>query len=424
MINKTGLSSAGLAAFVVGLFSPFTVPLVGEMPVGEIVLLLVLGWMALYVALEHRLPARVLSNPLLCWMLVCEGIALCGYVMADMAWHSTVRDEVRGWARMVFLGIDLLTLAYLFAEGGRPALVSLMWGGVVGGMIQPLIFRPLFGDYWKFGFGTPLSVAVLLLVPMVGCWPGVLLTLGLSGLHFALNFRSAGGLFLLLSVLLVMQRMPVRLRLACIPVGALLAAGALGFIAHRSATANRSHDLRSNISRAAMLKAAWHGIEAHPFIGNGSWLGRSGVIDDYLEIRYATAQEEHLGGIGHEGVSADEEQSYAIHSQILVALAEGGVLGGAFFIFYGVLLLLAVAYYAGFRSWSPYSALYLYLLLSALFNLCMSPFSGVHRVYIATASGLLLLIWNEYAGQRAGRLPSSLAPKWKVPPRMDGASYP
>ena len=201
-----------------------------------------------------------------------------------------------------------------------------------------------------------------------------------------------------------------------------MAAGALLFIAQRSAVANRAHDLRSNISRVAMLKAAWHGIEAHPLIGNGSWLGRSGVIDDFLEIRYTTAQEEHLGGIGHEVLTADEEQPYAIHSQILVALAEGGVLGGAFFLLYGVLLFLSIGYYAAFRAWSPYSALYLYLLLSAFFNLCMSPFSGVHRVYIATASALLLLIWNEYARDRARQPASALAPRWTRTRRAEGAS--
>ena len=409
-------SHACIAAFLVGLLSPYTVSLVGEMPVGEIVLLCVFVWMAAQVMLEHRLPGRLWSNPLLHWMLVCQGMALVGYVMSDFIWHSRTLDEIRGWARMVFLAIDLLALAYLFAEGGGRALLWLLWGEAVGGAIQPLFMRPLFGEYWKFGFGTPVSLAVLLLLPGVGFWFGLFLTVGMSALHFALNFRSMGGLFLVLAGFLVLQRMPLRMRAVCIPLTALLAVGALAWIANRSATANRSHDLRSDISRKAMLKAAWHGVEDHPFIGNGSWLGRSGVINDYLAIRYATAQEEHLGGIGHEEAPLDEAQSYAIHSQILVALAEGGILGGAFFLLYGTLLVASLAYYVLFRPWSRYSALYLFMLLLALFNLLMSPFSGVHRVYIATASGLLLLLWNEYSAQRRTVPVSDLAPKWKTPP--------
>ena len=290
------------AAFLVGLFSPYTVSLVGEMPVGELVLLGVLGWMATVFMLAHRLPGRMWSNPLLRWMLVCQGVALVGYVMSDFIWHSKTVDEVRGWARMVFLAIDLLTLAYLFTEGSGRALIWLLWGEAIGGSIQPLFMRPLFGDYWKFGFGLPVSLAVLLLLPGLGFWVSLAATLGLSALHFALNFRSLGGLFFVLSGLLVLQRMPLRWRAVCIPVTALLAVGALAWIANRSATANRSHDLRSDISRKAMLKAAWHGVEDHPFIGNGSWLGRSGVINDYpgdpLRDRAGGTPRRHRPGTG------------------------------------------------------------------------------------------------------------------------------
>ncbi len=413
-------SHARAAAFLVGLFSPFTVSLVGEMPVGELVLLAVLGWMAAVLVLDHRLPGRLLAHPLLRWMLVCQGIALVGYVTSDMVWHSRTVDELRGWARMVFLAIDLLTLAYLFTVGGGGALLWLLWGEAVGGMIYPLLFRPLFGDYWKFGFGLPVSLAVLLLLPGMGFWLSLGATLGLSVLHFALNFRSLGGLFFVLSGLLVLQRMPLRWRAVCIPLAAVLAAGSLAWIAQRSATANRSHDLRSDISRKAMLKAAWHGVEDHPFIGNGSWLGRSGVINDYLAIRYATAQDEHLGGIGQEYAPLDEAQSYTIHSQILVALAEGGVLGGAFFLLYGALIVASLGYHVVLRPWSPYSVVYLFLLLLALFNLLMSPFSGVHRVYIATACGLLLLLWNEYAARRTAAPVSTLAPRWGTPSAVHG----
>ncbi len=413
-------SHACAAAFLVGLFSPYTVSLVGEMPVGELVLLGVLGWMAAVVMLAHRLPGRMWNNPLLRWMLVCQGVALVGYVISDFLWHSKTVDEVRGWARMVFLAIDLLTLAYLFTEGSGRALIWLLWGEAVGGSIQPLFMRPLFGEYWKFGFGLPVSLAVILLLPGMGFWVSLAATLGLSALHFALNFRSLGGLFFVLSGLLVLQRMPLRWRAICIPVAALVAVGVLAWIANRSATANRSHDLRSDISRKAMLKAAWHGVEDHPFIGNGSWLGRSGVINDYLAIRYATAQEEHLGGIGQEQASLDDPQSYAIHSQILVALAEGGILGGAFFLLYGVLLVASLGYHVTLGVWTRYSALYLFMLLLALFNLAMSPFSGVHRVYIATAAGLLLLLWNEYSAQRSVVPVSKLAPKWRSPSAVHG----
>ena len=416
-MNRSSHPVLGLTLFLTGLLSPFTISLVGEMPAGELVLLMVLAWLALYFALEHHLPGHVLDNRLLRLMLLCEGIALLGYVISDTVWQSTVHDALRGWARMIFLGIDILALGYLFILGGQKSLIWLLWGEVVGGMILPCLHRPIFGDYWKFGFGGPVSLGLLLILPRLGFWPGQAALLGLSAVHFGLNFRSVGGLCLMVSVLMMLQRFPPRWRVIFLPVGGALAAGALVAITSWSASSNRSHDLRSDISRTAMLKTAWQSIKEHPFIGNGSWFGKSDVINNFLELRYDMAQEAHLGGIGREVIAADEEQPYAIHSQILVAIAEGGVLGGTFFILYGALLGAAMVYYIVFKAWSKHSGLYIYLLTNALFNLFMSPFSGVHRLYIATASCLLLLIWQEYCVGRPKQRVYDLRPQWGLPPR-------
>ena len=414
-MNKNAFPHITLAAFLTGLLSPFTVSLVGAMPAGEIVLLLVAAWMALYLLLEHHFPGHLLNNRMLRLLLISEGIALLGYMISDTVWQSTAHDTIRGWARMIFLGIDILTLWYLFAVGGQKPLVWLLWGEVIGGMIQPLIIRPIFGDYWKFGFGGPVTLAVMLVVSRLGFWPGQVALLGLSALHFAMNFRSVGSVCLLVAVLVTLQRFPLRWRLLFLPVGGALAALALAFITTRSASVNRSHDLRSDISRTAMLKTAWRSLKEHPFIGNGSWFGKSDVVNNFLELRYEMAVEAHLGGIGRESVASDEEQPYAIHSQILVAMAEGGILGGTFFVVYGVLLFAALIYCIVFKAWNAYSGLYLYLMVTALFNLFMSPFSGVHRVYIATASCLLLMIWQEYSARGRRQTVSGLRPRWELP---------
>ena len=414
-MNQNMIFNVRTAAFCAGFLSPFTVSLVGEMPLGEVVLLMVTAWLALYFALEHHLPAHLLDNRLLRLMLICEGIALMGYIISDTIWQSTAHDAIRGWARMIFLGIDIMTLGYLFVVGGQKSLFLLLWGEVIGGMILPLMGRPLFGDYWKFGFGTPITLGVLLIVSRLGFWPGQAALLGLSALHFMMNFRSVGGSCLLVSMLMVLQRFPPRWRMIILPMVCVLAADALWVISARSAQANSSHDQSSNISRTAMLIAAMHGIEQHPFIGNGSWFGKSDVTNEFLELRYNMAIEAHVGGIGRQVVASDEAQPYAIHSQILVAMAEGGILGGTFFIVYGVLLFAALVYYILFKRWAAHSGIYLYLLVDAFFNLFMSPFSGIHRVHIATASCLLLLIWQEYSERRVRRPARGLQPRWELP---------
>ena len=415
-MNPFPITKEKIAAFFVGLLSPFTVSLVGEMPVGEVVLLMVFGWMVVYLTIEHRWPGNLLRNRLLRWMLVCQGFALLGYVISDLCWGSSPLDMARGWARMAFLGIDLFTLGYLFLAGRKGTLIALQWGAVIGGMIPPLIARPLFGDYWKFGFGTPVCLAVLLLLPSVGFWLGEAALFGLCALNFLLNFRSLSATFLVVSVLLLVIKQPVVVRLFILPVFVLLTGMALVVFTELSGAANRNHDLRSDVSRTAMLEAAAHGFVEHPLMGNGSWFSRSDVINDFLERRFEKAQEIHLGGIARQAMATDEENPYAIHSQLLVALAEGGILGGAFFLLYGAALFWTTAHVVLFQRWTGFSALYLYVLINAFFNLLMSPFSGVHRVYIAVASGLVLVIWGEeYAGRQPKKHLSGLRPRWRLP---------
>ena len=89
-----------------------------------------------------------------------------------------------------------------------------------------------------------------------------------------------------------------------------------------------------------------------------------------------------------------------MHSQVLVSLAEGGILGGCFFLLYGVTLLWAIGYCILQRPLDRLSPVYLLTLASAFSNLLFSPFSGAHRVGIALAAGLVLLLAQERRGSR------------------------
>jgi hypothetical protein len=120
-------------------------------------------------------------------------------------------------------------------------------------------------------------------------------------------------------------------------------------------------------------------------------------MEDFFAIRYENSW---LDGIG----SYDEDEAVsiiALHSQILVALAEGGVLGGCFFIFYGVMILWALWYCVFVQPWHYCSALVVYFLLLKIWDLCMSPFSGAHRVMIGAGVGLILVLWRDSALRKA-----------------------
>jgi hypothetical protein len=89
-----------------------------------------------------------------------------------------------------------------------------------------------------------------------------------------------------------------------------------------------------------------------------------------------------------------------LHSQILVALAEGGLFGGAFFIVFGLGLAWSLAHTVLVRPWHRLAPMTILILLLAVWNLLFSPFSGAHRVHIATACGLILLLKTDAAGPR------------------------
>ena len=111
----------------------------------------------------------------------------------------------------------------------------------------------------------------------------------------------------------------------------------------------------------------------------------------FVEIRAENAKEAGVGGFGD-----DDGETMAIHSQVLVGLAEGGILGGCFFIAYGVFLVLVRC-----ATWGIDPAVgsvdddFLFVLLRGLLNLFFTPFSGAARVDIAATVAVVLYLGRE-----------------------------
>jgi hypothetical protein len=377
-----------------GFLTPFTVSVVGELPIGELVLIGTAAWALFCAVVNHALPGRLFHARYLRVLLVCQAVALLGYVIADWHWHSALRDIVRGWSRMIFLVIDIVAVTYLFGRS-RHNFLWFLAGLLTGEVARTLIFGSLFGDTWKFGFGVPVTYGVLFLASFAGPWAVILAALGLGALHFTMDFRSVGGLCIGLASLTLLQQLPRGLRPWALPFGL---AAALGLVAaiytHAQAAGDDHRASRSDIDRGAMVQAALEAVYASPFIGHGSWFSRSHVYDDFMQIRDDAAKEAGVGGFS--GPNEDPEDT-ALHSQILVALAEGGLLGGAFFIAFGVGIVRALGREALRERWQRVSPVRVLLLLFAGWNLLLSPFSGAHRVGIALAVGVMLLLQTEQA---------------------------
>ncbi len=385
-------SVSGAITLLAGIFTSFTVSLVGEMPVGELFLMMATGWIFVHCALKQTWPGPLLRRGLFWVLLVCQAIALGAYVASDFYRGSSTHDMLRGWARMVFLVIDITAVAYLFGRSPRNLLL-LIFGLQIGSAVQGLFFGALFGDLWKFGIGIPITYAAFALAGAAGPLATMIAGGVMCLVNFAMDFRSVGASCMLIAAFTVVQSLPRRLRAWVIPVGGVLALLAISLIysSSQKETGGERAD-RSNIERSAMMQAAAEAFMTSPLIGHGSWFSNTHVIDNFMMIRDASAKEANVGGFA--GLN-DDDDPVAIHSQILVTLAEGGIFGSTFFVLFLGAILWALYDQIMVQAWRPTSAVRLLVLIFALTNVFASPFSGAHRVYIALAAGLILLISAE-----------------------------
>ncbi len=386
---------SGISAVLAGFLTAFTVSVVGEMPVGEFVLIALAGWVAINLLVTKEWPCDLLRHKLLWILLGAQALGMCGYIFSDLYHGSSIRDIARGWGRMGFLWIDILAFGYLVGCSPR----NFYWyfiAQIAGDGVHTILDGALFGDWWKFGAGVPFTYLVLALSIRGGLWSTILVSAFAAVLHFAMDFRSFGGICLFAAALTGLRLFPRHLRLWVMPV--MLIAILAAFLIYPQIRASDAHrSTRSDVSRSSMIIAAWEGIRDHPLSGNGSWFSNTDVLQNFMLIRQERARIAHVGGFPEANERAG---TVAFHTQILVSIAEGGIFGGAFFIIFGALLVRALYRLTFSKLWHGHYAIISLFLVSALWNVGFSPFSGAQRVYIAAACGVLLLL--EVEGKRPG----------------------
>lgn len=384
--------AAALALFA-GFLTPFTMSLGGELPLGELVLGVVLAWALLIIAMAHAWPGPLWQDKVFLALLAAQFVALGAYVASDLYRGSLPHDMARGWARVIFLAADFAAIAYLAGCSARNFLILLV-GVQLGEVAKVFVEGALFGDYWKFGFALPVTVGVFLLARVGGLLLSAAAAAALGVLHFVLDFRSLGLICILVAAFVCVQAFPRSWRAWIAPLGlaGALAIGGVVYAHTTSADREGQRTSRSNVERTAMVQAALEAFRDSPLVGHGSWFSRTDVMDNFMIIREEGAQ---LAGVGGFAGANDEEEGVALHSQILVTLAEGGLFGAAFFIPYALGLVWALHNQVVVRPWSPAAPLRLFILSLALFNVFLSPFSGAHRVHIALAAVLIVIIHRE-----------------------------
>jgi len=372
---------------LVGALSAFTVPIVGLLPVGELVLMLVFPWVIFQLVSRRGWPTRMQQLSWYKLMLVFVGVMLAGYVISDLYRGTSNENLARGWARVGFLGIDLVAIAYLI-DGSWTRLRIFIFALYFANSLNGMLTNPIDDRWWEFGVGPSVTALVLFLCAGRAVYIQVGVALALGGLGMSLGARSLGGICLLTAVLFSLNRARGVLRPVAL-IGAACALAALLFAANAVILTNLEKT-NSNVERRSMIETAGEAFLDSPFIGQGSWFTATNMISRLEEHRAKLDPTFH-------GYSEDEARQISIHSQILVALAEAGILGGSFFIFYGALILKTIRTLT--RHSVPRRAFTLYFVINGLWNLCMSPFSGIARTEIVLAICACLLVILQRQGE-------------------------
>lgn len=381
------------ASFLCGVTTPIVIGIVGELYVGEL-LLIQLAFLMLLLNGTKSLP----ESRVFIFFLQLAVVMLLGYLLADIYRDARPAQFLRGWARIILLSLDIAALAIIAANDKR----NLWWfalGMALGGLCD-LAFReiPVYTTSgWKLGYG--MSFAVLM-----GC-ASCVLPIRIAALGFALlgvgnilmDYRILGAICIILAALIWLRSSRVnrlsgmlvwQLVLACLVAGGLII-GAL--TATQDDYAVRRQE--SNVGRGAALSVAAMAIAESPLIGYGSW-----PMDARLVNLYYNKVDEQMGKLERPRVRTNV---FLAHSQILQGWVEGGVLGVLFWFFYGYWLIRAGCYVAVRRPVDAFVPVFLFFLVYDLWHLMMSPFGGASRFMIAIGVAIICVCAGENRTTRA-----------------------
>lgn len=378
---------------LVGISTSFNFEAIGLVYYGEIAMAILGPWIVL-----HQWRAGTFWSPRLRLALAFLSVTMFGYILADLLNQTELDNVIRGGGRLFFIYTDIL---FLYAVCWRRPR-NLLWFclGMSIGDISVAQFSARPGYLWKFGYGVPVTLLLVLALACGGKWVrgwlGATALVGLAAVHMLLDFRSFSALCLALAMIFVQTRPPAaraRLQFFKIAMVALIGTMAIYYLYRNSGSVYDERHQDSSAYRKSGLLTALTAISESPLVGFGSWAHDP-------ELQWVFQQ-----SISDEGSRLSAQ--YEAHSQILQAWYEGGLLGTAFLVFLGFELTKANVYLLRRRHPDMLSLVYAFFVFLSSWDLLMSPFAGTLRLRIAITTTIILLLHRERAPIR-GRVHSSM----------------
>jgi hypothetical protein len=389
---------AGAACLVAGLLVPFSVHLVGELYLGEILLALLMPFLMV-------MRGREMFKPTMRPMLLLIGLWLLGEILSDIYRQSAMANWLRGDSNIIFFVLDLLALVALLGKSDFRKMLFIVALGI-GELAYSKLNPDAWGRLsWKFGYAP----AIVYLTLLAACYfykrrnyaVTVLLILAFAAVNVVMNFRSMV-LFMLIVIAMTVPVIPERVgRLQLLPpqgttarllVTAALALGAGGVAFGVVEFATRSgilgqeeqakNEKQSQSAGGLILGArpeilvCSRAILDSPIVGHGSWPHESRYTEMLADIqaKFGVQTDPDSSAETKEGV-------IPMHSSILGAWVSAGILGLFFWIYIIPLVVKALVRVAVLRP--PLAPFFAYVLLRFFWDIFFSPFAGNHRILAA-----------------------------------------
>lgn len=416
--------AADSLALVSAVATSFSIHVIGELLIGEMILVAFLPFLIL-------LRGKRLLRSYLKTIAALIGFWLFSQVVTDAYRGTEMLDRIRADALILFFSLDLLALIILLGRNPRRQILFLSGfglGSILATRIQPTLYAL---DYpWKFGY----SEGVMILVVLICCYfykrrryvvVGLLLVT-LMGINLIENYRSPV-LFLLVLIALILpvipeelgnlrllpkRKSPLRVAiLAAIALGAAGGASALvtmatsvGLIGQEAQTKNEEQAEAGGllIGGRPEIQVSSQAVWDSPILGHGAGVTESKYGQMLIDIQ-AQRSRRNLHFHGYIG-------TIPTHSHLMGAWVQAGVLGAVFWIYVMWLAIKAVVHVAINRpSLAP---IYEWLLLIFLWDIMFSPFAFTRRV---TESLVLVIIIDllEPVGKVRTRVSILTSRKWR-----------
>lgn len=346
-------------------------------------------------------------------MLVLLGLWLVGQIVTDLVRGSVPADYLRGWAKIVFFGLQLVAL-WLWLPRRRMYFVAFAMGlGVAAYFGVPEDF---IGYEWKFGhdrtlvyIGTSLLILATMAFPKVR-YSAPLVFLAMSLFLLLQAARSTFGVLFISAVVvaaaLLFGRFPALRQRLTGGMFMLLLLG--GTVVATGATTIYGYAVEDGLlGRDALVKYRDQTSGEVPLILGGrteSLVSVQAIIDSPVIGHGSWAKDPYYVGLHHAmkvrlGLPIfDAEQGkrnlIPTHSHLFGAWVEAGLAGGIFWLW--VLTLPFFALYSLLKRNELLAPLIVYSAVALLWSVLFSPFGSTERIFVAFQ--LTLLAWTMRAG--------------------------